>query len=525
MSPVVVAAGGGGGGESMCSASDGGAGGAGGAGSSTSSSDMTGAGPSGASGVTGATDINSGNAGGAGGVNSTGDSAGGGVGGNGSDTVSAGESAANGGGGGGFVGGAGSTADTAEDCGSGGGGGAGSSWIVNNSGATFATTAAAASVTVAFYGFVGTGASVTTQPSDQTVDAGQTATFTAAADGNPVPAVQWQVSTDGGTTFSDVLGATSPTYTVTAESSENGNEYQAVFTNSVGSATTDPASLTVDVLPAVTTQPASKTVNEGQPVTFTAAANGTPAPTVQWQISTDGGNTFSNVLAATSTTYTFTTAAGDNGNQYRAAFTNDVGTVDSNPATLTLNTLPVVTAQPKSVSVRERGVAHFTTSATSYPTPTVRWQVSTNGGTTFSAIKGATATSYSFTTVAADNHYRYRAVFTNVVGSTITAAATLTVTAAAPVAITTTSLHSGSVYRTTKSVYSATLKAAGGISPYKWSLSSGKLPTGLTLSSTGVISGKATAAGTKTFAVKVVDTKTSVSPQTSATKTLSITIK
>ena len=46
--------------------------------------------------------------------------------------------------------------------------------------------------------------------------------------------------------------------------------------------------------------------------------------------------------------------------------------------------------------------------------------------------------------------------------------------------------------------------------PYTWSLvaGSGKLPHGLALSSSGVISGKATATGTFTFVVKVVDTKT-----------------
>ena len=525
VTPLVVAGGGGGGGESTLSGSDGGAGAAAGSGSSTSSVDLTGAGPSGATGATGATDIDTGNTGGAGGVNSTGDSAGGGAGGNGSDTVSAGESAANGGGGGGYVGGAGSTDDTAEDGGAGGGGGAGSSWIVNNSGATFATTSASAAVTVAFYGFVGSVPSVTAQPTDQTVDAGKSATFTAAASGNPVPAVQWQVSTDGGTTFTDVLGATSTTYTLTAEPSESGNQYQAVFTNSVGAVDTDPASLTVDSLPVVTTNPASETVNQGLPATFTAAGHGTPAPTVQWQVSTNGGTTFTDIPGATSSTYTFTTAAGDNGNQYQAAFTNGVGTVDSTPATLTLRTLPVVTTQPASASVHERAVATFTAAAASYPTPSVQWQVSTNGGTTFSAIAKATATTYSFTTSAAENHREYRAVFTNPVGSTTTAPATLTVTAAVPVTITTTSLHTGSTYRTSRSVYSATLKASGGVTPYRWSLKSGKLPRGLTLSSTGVISGKATAAGTETFVVKVVDTKTSVTPQTSATRKLSITIK
>jgi hypothetical protein len=523
VTPLVVAGGGGGGGESMCSGSAGGVGGIGGSGASTSSVDLTGAGPSGATGGTGA---DSGNAGGAGGVNSTGDTASGTPGGNGLDSVSAGESAANGGGGGGYVGGAGSGVDSAEDCASGAGGGGGSSWAPDGSSPAFATTSSPATAAVTFYGFVGTTPSVTTQPSAQTVDAGQTATFTAAASGNPTPSVQWQVSTDGGSTFTDILGATSPTYSATAEPSADGNEYQAVFTNSVGSIATDPAALTVDVAPAVTTQPANETVTEGQQVTFSAAGDGTPAPTIQWQVSTDGGHTFVDVPGATSTTYSFTTAAGDNGNQYEAAFHNSVGTVDSNPATLTLNTLPVITTQPVNTTAREKAVAHFTAAGTGYPTPGVRWQVSTNGGTTFTNIKGATATSYSFTTSASENHHQYRAVFTNIAGSTTTNPATLTVTAAVPVFIVTpTSLRSGTVYRITKSTYSFALRASGGISPYTWSLASGKLPSGLTLNSSGVISGNAKSVGTTTFQAKVVDTKTTVSPQTSATKTFSITIK
>ena len=51
---------------------------------------------------------------------------------------------------------------------------------------------------------------VTTQPASQTVTAGQTATFTAAASGNPTPTVQWQVSTDSGSTFSDIPAPPAP---------------------------------------------------------------------------------------------------------------------------------------------------------------------------------------------------------------------------------------------------------------------------------------------------------------------------
>ena len=80
---------------------------------------------------------------------------------------------------------------------------------------------------------------ITTQPANQTVSAGATVTFTAAASGNPLPTVQWQISTNGGSVFTNISGATSTSYSFTAASTDNGNRYRAVFTNSGGSATTN----------------------------------------------------------------------------------------------------------------------------------------------------------------------------------------------------------------------------------------------------------------------------------------------
>jgi len=50
-----------------------------------------------------------------------------------------------------------------------------------------------------------------------------------------------------------------------------------------------------------------------------------------------------------------------------------------------------------------------------------------------------------------------------------------------------------------------TLVAAGGVKPYKWSISSGALPGGLAVSSGGKTTGKPTAAGTFSFVVRVDD--------------------
>ena len=214
----------------------------------------------------------------------------------------------------------------------------------------------------------------------------------------------------------------------TTTTGENGYEYEAVFTNSVGTATTAAATLTVTTPPTVTNDPSSVTVASGKTATFTAAATGSPSPTVQWQISTNAGTTFTPVAGATATTYAFTATAGENGDQYEAVFTNSVGTATTAAATLTVTTPPTVTTDPSSVTVASGGTATFTAAATGSPSPTVQWQISTNAGTTFTPVAGATATTYAFTATAGENGDQYEAVFTNSVGAATTTAATLTVT-------------------------------------------------------------------------------------------------
>jgi hypothetical protein len=271
---------------------------------------------------------------------------------------------------------------------------------------------------------------VTANPTSQTVTDGQWVSFMAAATGTPAPTVQWQVSTDGGSTFTNISGATSTTYSFTASTGQNGYQYRAVFTNTAGSATTKVATLTVDFAPTITSNPGSQTVNAGQSLSFTAAATGNPTPTVQWEVSTNGGSSFSNIVGATSTTLTFTTTAAQNGNQYRAVFTNSVGSATTTAATLTVNSAPTITSNPTNQSVSAGQPVSFTAAAGGNPVPTVQWQVRTNGGGTFSDVAGATSTTLSFTTAASLNGNQYRAVFTNSAGSATTTAATLTVTSA-----------------------------------------------------------------------------------------------
>jgi hypothetical protein len=89
--------------------------------------------------------------------------------------------------------------------------------------------------------------------------------------------------------------------------------------------------------PAFTGQPANLTVTEPAAATFTVAASGTPAPTLQWQRSPDGTN-WVDIPGATGNSFTLpsTSASADNGAHFRAVATNSAGTATSNAAQLTV---------------------------------------------------------------------------------------------------------------------------------------------------------------------------------------------
>jgi hypothetical protein len=85
---------------------------------------------------------------------------------------------------------------------------------------------------------------ITGQPTNQTVNVGQTATFSVIASGTAPLTYQWQKNTV------NVGGATSPSYTTPATAlGDNGSTYRCIVTNSVNSATSNSATLTVNSAP------------------------------------------------------------------------------------------------------------------------------------------------------------------------------------------------------------------------------------------------------------------------------------
>ena len=175
--------------------------------------------------------------------------------------------------------------------------------------------------------------SINTQPVNQAVTAGQTATFTVVATGTAPLGYQWQKN------GANIAGAISASYTTAATTtSDSGARFDVVVSNPAGTVTSATVTLTVSaaaVAPTITTQPANQTVTAGQTAAFTVAATGTAPLNYQW--SKNGAR----VSGATSSTYTTpTTTSSDNGAQFTVVVSNGAGSITSNAATLTVVSPP-----------------------------------------------------------------------------------------------------------------------------------------------------------------------------------------
>ena len=265
---------------------------------------------------------------------------------------------------------------------------------------------------------------ITTQPTNQTVTAGQTATLSVIASGTAPLSYQWQKN------GANIAGATSSGYTTPATTtSDSGSTFDVVVSNSAGTATSNAATLTVNPAPAaptITTQPANQTVTPGQTATFSVVATGTAPLSYQWQ------KNGANISGATSSSYTTpATTTSDSGSTFVVVVSNSAGTATSNAATLTVSPVPVaptITTQPANQTVTAGQTGAFSVVASGTAPLSYQWQK--NGAN----IAGATSGSYTTpATTTSDSGSTFVVVVSNSAGTATSNAATLTVNPA-PVA-------------------------------------------------------------------------------------------
>ena len=255
-----------------------------------------------------------------------------------------------------------------------------------------------------------------------------------------------------GTATVPTSGATKGIAKLTTQPTLGTHSYKAQWSGTVPVSTSNTVTYSVETAPVVTKQPATATVNLGQPLSFTAAATGSPVPSVAWQQSTDGGSTWAPAPGTVTTTVKGTTTSStlaiasatktDANTKFRAVFTNSAGTATSNAVTPTVVIPPVIVTQPANQSVQTGSMGTFTAKATG-SVLSVQWQVSTDGGGSWSNAPGTPSNSFAsrttltstYTTPATttgSNGAQYRAVFSNGAGKATSNAATLTVTTTTP---------------------------------------------------------------------------------------------
>ena len=135
------------------------------------------------------------------------------------------------------------------------------------------------------------------QPQDVSVIEGERAVFTVSdITGNPPPAYQWQVSTDG-ETWTDLDGETGSVYSVVTTPSMDGWQYRCKVTNSSGSAYSEPpATLRVTRAYAnLTAEPKNTVILPGTKLTYTAETN-VDCQSIQWYIAAVSGSTREMIL-------------------------------------------------------------------------------------------------------------------------------------------------------------------------------------------------------------------------------------
>jgi len=256
---------------------------------------------------------------------------------------------------------------------------------------------------------------ITTQPSNQTVNAGQAALFSINAAGTSPLSFQWFKDGAPLTDGVNISGTQTATLTLSNVGGGDAGGYSVIVSNTYGSVTSIVAALTV-ADPFIITQPVSRSVSSGAIAQFSVVARGTAPLTYQWLkdgVSLSDGGGISGALTPTLTLSNLTpTEAGG----YRAVVANSYGSTASAVARLTVligaDTPPYIGSQPQSITVHGGDTAAF--DATVLGTLPLSFQWTMNGRN----IPGATSNPLIISNVAESDLGVYAVVVTNAFGTT-----------------------------------------------------------------------------------------------------------
>lgn len=249
---------------------------------------------------------------------------------------------------------------------------------------------------------------LTLQPSSLVVTQGQTASFSAAASGDQPMYYLWRKN------GINITGATNTSFAIASTVPTNAATYTFVASNSVGTAISTGAVLTVYYPPTITVQPTSQYVGVGSNFTVSVTATGNPALAYQWR--TNG----TAITGATASSYTVTGAQATDSGIYDVIVSNLVSSLTSSGAVVSMIYYPpTITAQPVGGNILV-GTSYSLNAAATGTAP-LSWQWRKNG----TPILGANSNSYVFNSTQINDAGFYDAVVTNMVGSVTSSVATI----------------------------------------------------------------------------------------------------
>lgn len=301
--------------------------------------------------------------------------------------------------------------------------------------------------------------SIVTQPSIAATCPATPIDLSINVSGNTIT-YQWQKSTDGGSTYSNIASATAATYTIPGATVADGDKYRAIVNSFCGPEVTSVAStVQLKTVISIQTQPTNQLGCNDDTVTFSAVAIGTGLA-YQWQVKTSTVD-WTNVANQTTNSLAIVVSDTTNGNKYRVVCTGDCNTVTSSEATLIKKTPTAITTTPGSQTVKVGDSATFAVVAVGHNL-NYQWQRSTNGGANYTNLVGETAASLTFEVNLGDDQNRYRVVIVGDCATVVSAGAVLT----AVIAPTVGTLDSLTICPDTTTAFGTTV--TGNYLTYKW---------------------------------------------------------
>ena len=266
---------------------------------------------------------------------------------------------------------------------------------------------------------------VVLSPINQTNYASTTATFKVTAIGPESLNYQWQKNSVNLANGGNISGATNSTLTIANVLDGDAANYDAVVSDAYSSVTSSTATLTVNDSLFIAAQPLSQTVAAGSNVTFTVVAYGAPPFIFQWYF--NNSPTGSPTSGTNVSSYTLTNVQTNQSGKYSVEVINDLGSVTSPSATLTVVPPPVIITQPLSRTNNTASAATFSVVVYSVSALSYQWQENgtnlANGG----KISGATNSTLTIMSVSYHEVAIYSVRVTNLGGSVTSSNAVLTV--------------------------------------------------------------------------------------------------